>query len=208
MVEYLSRRRSALRHRTGFRRMTCVLRMRSSWTISSGISPLILWAGDAVFDEQKEKIRSTSFLDKAFIFQSALRFGTCILVQDVETTDPVMNPILNHEYQKTGGRVLVRLGAQEIDFSIVLHVPDDERSSCKVCPDLCSRVTFVNFTVTPSSLESQCLSAVLKVERPDIDAKRTAAEASGRDVEVARAGGFGWSDQCCPGQHSRGRRRD
>ena len=58
---------------------------------------------------KKEKIRSTSFLDKAFMkhLESALRFGTCILVQDVETIDPVMNPILNHEYQKTGGRVLV-----------------------------------------------------------------------------------------------------
>src|SRR6266536_832821 len=39
-------------------------------------------------------------------------------------------------------------------------------------PDLCSRVTFVNFTVTRSSLQSQCLNQVLKAERPDVDAKR------------------------------------
>jgi len=30
----------------------------------------------------------------------------------------------------------------------------------------------VNFTVTPSSLQSQCLHAVLKAERPDIHQKR------------------------------------
>jgi dynein heavy chain 1 len=34
-------------------------------------------------------------------------------------------------------------------------------------------VTFVNFTVTHSSLTSQCLAKVLKAERPDIDKKRT-----------------------------------
>ena len=40
-------------------------------------------------------------------------------------------------------------------------------------PDLCSRVTFVNFTVTRSSLQSQCLNEVLRAERPEVDAKRS-----------------------------------
>lgn len=40
-------------------------------------------------------------------------------------------------------------------------------------PDLCSRVTFVNFTVTPSSLQNQCLNIYLKNEREEIDKKRS-----------------------------------
>jgi hypothetical protein len=40
-------------------------------------------------------------------------------------------------------------------------------------PDICSRVTFVNLTVTRSSLQSQCLNSVLNAERPDIDEKRS-----------------------------------
>jgi dynein heavy chain 1 len=40
-------------------------------------------------------------------------------------------------------------------------------------PDLCSRVTFVNFTVKRSSVQRQCLNQVLKSERPDVDAKRS-----------------------------------
>jgi len=40
-------------------------------------------------------------------------------------------------------------------------------------PDLCSRVSMANFTVTRGSLQSQCLSRVLKAERPDVEAKRT-----------------------------------
>ena len=35
------------------------------------------------------------------------------------------------------------------------------------------RVTIVNFTVTRSSLQAQCLNQVLKAERPDIDQKRS-----------------------------------
>ena len=46
-------------------------------------------------------------------------------------------------------------------------------SQVEFAPDLCSRVTFVNFTVTRSSLQSQCLNQVLKAERPDVDEKRS-----------------------------------
>lgn len=41
-------------------------------------------------------------------------------------------------------------------------------SNAKFTPDLCSRVTFVNFTVTPSSLKNQCLNYFLKHETPHI----------------------------------------
>jgi len=45
-------------------------------------------------------------------------------------------------------------------------------SNARFTPDLCSRVTFVNFTITPSSLEDQCLNILLKNERPDTEEKR------------------------------------
>ena len=45
-------------------------------------------------------------------------------------------------------------------------------ANAKFTPDLCSRVTFVNFTVTPSSLMSQCLNIYLKNEREEVEKKR------------------------------------
>lgn len=45
-------------------------------------------------------------------------------------------------------------------------------ANAKFTPDLCSRVTFVNFTVTPSSLMNQCLNIYLKNEREEVDKKR------------------------------------
>ncbi len=63
---------------------------------------------------QDKKIKKTSFLDAAFMknLESALRFGTPLLVEDVESIDPVLNPVLNKEIRKTGGRILIRLGDQ------------------------------------------------------------------------------------------------
>lgn len=119
----------------------------------------------------------------------------------MESYDPVLNPVLNREVRRTGGRVLITLGDQDIDLSpsfvIFLSTRDPTVSKTKGCPayrngmsenwesflcflwqvefppDLCSRVTFVNFTVTRSSLQSQCLNEVLKAERPDVDEKRS-----------------------------------
>ena len=39
------------------------------------------------------------------------------MIQDVEKIEPVLNSVLNKEIVKTGGRVLIRVGDQEIDFS-------------------------------------------------------------------------------------------
>lgn len=125
---------------------------------------------------ESKKITKTSFLDDSFRknLESALRFGNPLLVQDVESYDPILNPVLNREVRKTSGRVLITIGDQDIDlspsFCIFLSTRDP---TCEFPPDLCSRVTFVNFTVTRSSLQSQCLNQILKAERQDIDQKRS-----------------------------------
>lgn len=121
------------------------------------------------------KIAQTSFLDSSFmkVLASAIRFGTALLVHEVENIDPILNPVLNRELYKTGGRVLIRLGGEEIDYSpdfrLFLITRDP---SCRFTPDICSRVTFVNFTVTPSSLESQSLSLLMRHEQPEAEEKR------------------------------------
>ncbi|KAJ2903583.1 putative dynein heavy chain protein [Zalerion maritima] len=122
------------------------------------------------------RLTVTSFLDDNFTKQleSSLRFGNPILIQDAEHLDPVLNHVLNKEYQKTGGRVLIQLGKQQIDFSPAFKLYLATRDpSATFAPDICSRTTFVNFTVTQSSLQTQSLNEVLKSERPDVDERRS-----------------------------------
>ena len=123
----------------------------------------------------ERKIEKTSFEDKDFIkvLEKCLRFGLPLLIQNVEKVDPMLNALLNKEVVKQGGRVLVRVGDQEIDFNkdFILFMLT-KNGDAKFTPDLCSRVTFVNFTVTQSSLENQCINLYLKHERPDVEKKR------------------------------------
>jgi dynein heavy chain 1 len=124
---------------------------------------------------RNQKIRRTSFRDASFIkvLESALRFGTALLVEDVEGLDPILNPVLNREIRKSDGRILVRLGDQDVTFSpSFVIILSTRESNPQFTPDLCSRVTFVNFTVTPNSLQSQCLDSILRVEQPETYNKR------------------------------------
>ena len=125
-----------------------------------------------LLNEYKDrKIAVTSFLDEAFLknLESALRFGTPLLIQDVEHLDPILNAVLNKELRRAGGRVLIRLGNQDIDFSPaftcvlawasprattdVFSYPSHSMflstrdPSVEFAADLNSRVTMVNFSV-------------------------------------------------------------
>jgi len=124
---------------------------------------------------KSKRLMKTSFVAPDFMKQleTSLRFGAPLLVMDVERVDPILNNVLNKETHKQGPRVLISLGDQDIDFSPAFSMYMCTRDSTKqFTPDLCSRVTFVNFTVTPSSLQNQCMNSLLKSERPDIDQKR------------------------------------
>jgi dynein heavy chain 1 len=124
----------------------------------------------------EEKIQKTSFLDKAFMktLAGAVRFGTALLVENVEAIDPVLNPLLNREIQRTGGRSIVRIGTEEVDYSPKFRIIlSTKNPAVHLTPDLCSRVTLVNFTITPASLESQSLSQIVKSEKPELESRRT-----------------------------------
>ena len=134
-----------------------------------------------------KKLNTTSFTDTNFlkVLESALRFGYPILVQDVEKIDPIMNSLLNKEIHKQSGRNLIRIGDQEIDFSLTFNMFMVTRdSSCNFTPDLCSRVTFLNFTITPSSLQNQILDIILKNERPEVNKAKEDLVKAQREFKV------------------------
>ena len=134
-----------------------------------------------------KKLSITTFTDSNFLktLENALRFGIPILVQDVEKIDPIMNSLLNKEIHKQSGRNLIRIGDKEIDFSMSFNMFMVTRdSSCHFTPDLCSRVTFLNFTITQSSLQNQILDIVLKNERPEVNQKKEELIKAQREYKV------------------------
>lgn len=145
---------------------------------SASTYPLIIDPTDRIrqFLVKQYKPVITSFLDSAFVkhLETALRFGQTILITDAEYLDPVINPVLNKEYHKTGGRTLIQLGKSLIDFNagFRLFLLSRDSSTASFSAHVTSRTTRVNFTVTDASLERQLSSHVLAKKRPDVDAKR------------------------------------
>jgi dynein heavy chain 1 len=127
------------------------------------------------YEAEGLKVNRTSFLDGGFMktLASSIRFGSVLLVSDVEALDPILNPVLNKELMRTGGRTMVRLGNEDVDFSPKFRLILTTRNGAvRLTPDLCSRVSLVNFTVTPASLQSQALGLLLKMEKPELEEKR------------------------------------
>ena len=71
---------------------------------------------------------------------------------------------------KQGGRSILRLGETDVDydenfrFYMTSKLPNPH-----YMPELCIKVTLINFTVTMSGLEDQLLGAVVGKERPDLE---------------------------------------
>eukprot|EP00388_Colpodella_angusta_P013622 GDKJ01034143.1.p1 GENE.GDKJ01034143.1~~GDKJ01034143.1.p1 ORF type:complete len:2177 (-),score=677.89 GDKJ01034143.1:78-6206(-) len=123
-----------------------------------------------------QKLLITSFSDPGMLrdLENCVRFGLPAIIQGVGSKiDPVLNSLMNFEIKNHNGRQLTYVGDKEVDFNknfrLFLTTSD---GAAQFSPDLASRVTFVNFTVTPSSLQNQCLSLALKSERPEVEARR------------------------------------
>lgn len=124
---------------------------------------------------KSQNIVITSFKDASMIklLESSIRFGNPILIKDVENFDSIINSVLRKDFRKIGVRTLCSLGKKEVDVSPNFKLFLMTRNHMLTfSPDLSSRVSFVNFTVTHSILRAQCLDRLLKTERPDIDTRR------------------------------------
>lgn len=118
---------------------------------------------------------TTSFNEEGYIkkVENALRFGGSILIKDAHLYDPILNTILKKEIHRNGGRAMVELGDDLIDYSaefkLFLHTKE---SSIPISEFVSSWTTSVNYSVTRGSLETQILSITLQKVKPEIEKSR------------------------------------
>ncbi|KAG8454285.1 hypothetical protein GDO86_000797 [Hymenochirus boettgeri] len=126
--------------------------------------------------ETKNGLKVIKLTDAGFLrtLENAIRLGLPVLLEELkETLDPALEPILLKQTFVTGGRTLIRLGDSDIDydknfrFYMTTKMPNPH-----YLPEVCIKVTIINFTVTRSGLEDQLLSDVVRIERPDLEEQR------------------------------------
>nr|CAD7569447.1 unnamed protein product [Timema californicum] len=109
------------------------------------------------------------------ILERSIRLGLPVLLEEVgEFLDPTLRPVLLKQTFTQGGRLLIRLGDSDVDYDDKFRLYlTTKLSNPHYLPEICIQVTIVNFTVTPSGLEDQLLSDVVRLERPDLEKQRS-----------------------------------
>ncbi|KAJ3093097.1 Dynein heavy chain 6, axonemal [Quaeritorhiza haematococci] len=106
--------------------------------------------------------------------ENAIRTGQAVLLEDVgEQLDPALEPLLLKQTVRQGGRLLIKLGDTfvEYDKNFKLYITT-KLSNPHYLPEVCIKVTIINFTVTKMGLEGQLLADVVKLERPELEEQR------------------------------------
>lgn len=100
--------------------------------------------------------------------------GFSVLLENIgETLDPSLEPILAKNIYKKNNQLMLNLGGNPISyhndflFFITTKLPNPH-----YLPEICIKVTLLNFSVTPQGLEDQLLVEVIKIERPELELQK------------------------------------
>ncbi|PVD36438.1 hypothetical protein C0Q70_03422 [Pomacea canaliculata] len=126
--------------------------------------------------ESKNGLKVVKLSDSTFLrtLENCIRIGMPVLLEDVgETLDPALEPVLLKQTYTSGGRLLIRLGDSDVDYDRnFCFYMTTKMANPHYLPEVCIKVTIINFTVTKSGLEDQLLSEVVRLERPDLEEQR------------------------------------
>lgn len=106
--------------------------------------------------------------------ENCVRIGKPFLIEDIgEFLDPALEPILAKAIFEQSGRRLIRIGDSDVDYDdnfrlfLTTKMPNPH-----YLPEVCIKVTIINFMITISGLEDQLLGEVVKKERPEIEVQK------------------------------------
>ncbi|XP_047430741.1 dynein axonemal heavy chain 6 [Mugil cephalus] len=126
--------------------------------------------------EAKHGLKVIKLTDSSFLrtLENAIRMGNPVLLEELkETLDPALEPILLKQTFVAGGRTLIRLGDSDIDYDKNFRFyMTTKMANPHYLPEVCIKVTIINFTVTKSGLEDQLLSDVVRLESPHLEQQR------------------------------------
>ncbi|XP_041955531.1 dynein heavy chain 12, axonemal isoform X1 [Alosa sapidissima] len=108
--------------------------------------------------------------------ENCIQFGTPLLLENVaEELDPSLEPLLLKQTFKQGGMDCIRLGETVIEYSsdFRFYITTKLRNP-HYLPELATKVSLLNFMITPEGLEDQLLGIVVAKERPELEEERNA----------------------------------
>eukprot|EP01029_Cantina_marsupialis_P013888 TRINITY_DN307_c2_g5_i1.p1 TRINITY_DN307_c2_g5~~TRINITY_DN307_c2_g5_i1.p1 ORF type:complete len:1977 (+),score=578.12 TRINITY_DN307_c2_g5_i1:155-5932(+) len=126
--------------------------------------------------EVDNNLQVTKLADETMLrtMENAVQFGQPVLLEGVlEELDPALDSLLAREVFRQGGVDCIKLGDTVIEYSssFKLYITT-KHPNPHFLPEIASKVTLLNFMITPTGLQDQLLSTVVAQERPDLETKR------------------------------------
>ena len=109
-----------------------------------------------------------------FKIENAISNGNSVLLENIgEDIDPLFEAVLQNKKIKQGGQWKLKMGEKILDFSNDFRFyMTTKLSNPHYPPEICVKVTLLNFMVTPEGLEDQMLNIVVKIEEPNKEEQR------------------------------------
>ncbi|XP_063147830.1 dynein axonemal heavy chain 12 [Candoia aspera] len=128
--------------------------------------------------EKENRLSVIKFTDSDYMrtLENCIQFGTPLLLENVgEEIDPSLEPLLLRQTFKQGGMDCIRLGETVIEYSFdfKFYITTKLRNP-HYLPELATKVSLLNFMITPEGLEDQLLGIVVAKERPELEEERNA----------------------------------
>jgi dynein heavy chain len=114
--------------------------------------------------------------DKNFLrtLENGVRFGRWVLLENIgENLDAALEPLLLQQRFKQGGTEMIKVGDSTIPwndsfrFFMTTKLPNPHYP-----PEICVKVSLLNFAITFSGLEDQLLGVVVVEEMPEMEQKK------------------------------------
>ena len=104
----------------------------------------------------------------------AVRFGKTLVIQEMDSIEPILYPIMRRELQSQGPRFVVQIGDKTVDYNNEFRLYITTRNTNPyLAPDAMAITTLVNFTTTRAGLTGQLLAATIQHEKPELESKKT-----------------------------------
>jgi len=106
--------------------------------------------------------------------ENCISFGKPVLLENVgEALDASLESLLQKQTFKQGGSLCIKLGDATVEYSedFKFYITTKLRNP-HYAPELCTKVSLLNFMTTPEGLEDQLLGIVVAKERPDLEEEK------------------------------------
>jgi dynein heavy chain 2, cytosolic len=145
--------------------------------LASSQPPLLVDPGQRATEWLRKHMKEARFevvnqQDANFVtaLELALRFGKKLLIQEADSIEPLLMPILRRDLVPQGPRFCIYVGDKLVDFNEDFQLFISTRNSeFDVGPHLRGIVNTINFTTTRAGLANQLLVRTIQHEKPQLE---------------------------------------